>query len=268
MHAAARTSPEARVVVLRLSDGRIVAARHLQEASVTLAAPGSTLKPIILYQLLKAGLWSAGRRIPCPGDLHIGGRRLACSHPVAPPLDGRDALAWSCNAYFAQATKAIPAGGLAAILQPTGLLGSTGLENGEALAEFTPPKTPEETQLAVLGVDGIRVTPLELAEAYRWLAQELNSHQRNEAADAVRDGLMASTSYGMAKSAHLRGASVMGKTGTAEGAVSGQAHGWFVGLTPAEKPEFVVVVYLPLGHGSDSARIAGELLAHTPEVSR
>jgi len=31
------------------------------------------------------------------------------------------------------------------------------------------PRTPDQNRLALLGVDGVRVTPLELASAYRWL---------------------------------------------------------------------------------------------------
>jgi cell division protein FtsI/penicillin-binding protein 2 len=265
MQAAARAAPQARIVVVRLSDGHLVAARHLPEAAMTLAAPGSTLKPIVLYQMLSAGVWTADRRVPCPGDLEIGGRRLACSHPITAPFDARDALAWSCNAYFAQAARAIPTGGFAAMLRPTGLLGQTGLASDEATAEFLAPRTAEETQLAVLGVEGIRVSPLELAVAYRWLARELDAHAGTAAATAVQDGLAASARFGIAKGATMRGASVMGKTGTAGGAGSPQTHGWFVGLTPAVKPEFVVVVYLPVGHGADAARVAGGVLAHVGE---
>jgi penicillin-binding protein A len=263
MQTAARVAPEARIVVVRLTDGRLVAARHLEEAARTLAAPGSTLKPLVLYQMLMSGMWNADRRVPCTGELEIGGRRLACSHPIRPPFDARDALAWSCNAYFAQTARAIPAGRLAAMLQLTGLLGQTGLDSKEATAEFRAPRTAEETQLAVLGVEGIRVAPLELAEAYQWLARELDTHAGTAAAAAVQDGLTASARFGTAKGATIRGASVMGKTGTAEGVDSPQTHGWFAGLTPAAKPEFVVVVYLPVGHGYDAARVAGEVLAHS-----
>jgi cell division protein FtsI/penicillin-binding protein 2 len=267
MRAAARVAPQARIVVVRLSDGHLVAAHHLHEAAMTLAAPGSTLKPIVLYQMLAAGMWSADRRVPCPGDLEIGGRRLACSHPITAPFDARDALAWSCNAYFAQAARAIPTDKLPEMLHRSGMLGQTGLASDEATAEFRAPRTAEETQLAVLGVEGIRVSPLELAAAYRWLARELDAHAGTAAAMTVQEGLQASARFGTAKGATMRGSSVMGKTGTAEGVDSPQTHGWFVGLTPAVKPEFVVVVYLPVGHGYDAARVAGEVLAH-PGVVR
>jgi cell division protein FtsI/penicillin-binding protein 2 len=268
MQSAARAAPQARVVVVRIGDGHLVAARHLEEAAKTLAAPGSTLKPIVLYQMLAAGVWNAGQRVPCPGKLEISGRRLACSHPTARPFDAEEALAWSCNAYFAQAARVVPAGRLTQILQTPGLLGQTGLAGAEATAEFRAPRTTEETQLAVLGVDGIRVTPLELAAAYRWLARELDAHAGSTTAATIQGGLAQSATLGIAKGATAHGASVMGKTGTAEGTDSKQTHGWFVGLAPASKPEFVLVVYLPAGHGSDAATVAGELLAHAPLVRK
>ncbi|UWZ82284.1 penicillin-binding transpeptidase domain-containing protein [Occallatibacter riparius] len=261
---AARIAPQARIVVVRISDGHQVASRHLEEAARTLAAPGSTLKPIVLYQMLTAGMWSADQRVPCSGDLEIGGRRLACSHPSARPFNAQEALAWSCNTYFAQAARAVVPSKLPQMLQTPGLLAQTGLTSGEATAEFRAPRTTEEAQLTVLGVDGIRVTPLELAAAYRWLARELEANAGSVAARTVRGGLAKTATFGIAKGATALGASVMGKTGTAEGADSPQTHGWFVGLTPALTPEFVVVVYLPVGHGADAAAVAGEVLAHAP----
>ena len=46
---ALREAPDARVLVLEISSGKLLASAHLVEASRTLATPGSTLKPLILY---------------------------------------------------------------------------------------------------------------------------------------------------------------------------------------------------------------------------
>jgi cell division protein FtsI/penicillin-binding protein 2 len=116
----------------------------------------------------------------------------------------------------------------------------------------------------MLGVDGLRITPLELAAAYRWLALKLATHPNSEAAQIVRAGLADSASFGMAGAASLGGVAVLGKTGTAEGVASSQSHGWFAGLAPAQKPRVVIVVYLPAGRGADAAGVAGEILAHAP----
>ena len=261
---AARKSPEARIVVLDVVSGRLMASHRLDEAARTLASPGSTLKPLLLYRLLTAGRWEADHRVACDRRLAIAGHRLACTHPPALPFDSRQALAWSCNSYFAEVARSLRPGELGSLLAPTGLLASTGLSPREATADLPEPRTLTAMELAVLGVDGVRVTPLELAAAYRWLAQELAVHPRSAAAATVRAGLEDSASFGMAGPANLGGVPVAGKTGTAEGAASSQTHGWFVGMAPAENPQIVVAVYLPTGRGADAARVAGELLASSP----
>lgn len=261
---AAKVAPDARVLVLDIGSGRLLASAQLAEAARTLAEPGSTLKPLVLYGLIAAGRWDANRRIACSRKLRVAGRALNCSHPAMDPMDAREALAWSCNTYFAAVGASLKPGELRSLLAPTGLLSQTALAPGEATALFRDPKTTDEAQLTMLGVDGIRVSPLELAEAYRSLAQKLAAHPDDAAARVVDAGLVDSASFGMAGNASLGGVSVAGKTGTANGAVGAQSHGWFVGLVPAEAPSVVVVVYLPAGHGADAARVAAELLGHSP----
>lgn len=259
---AAVETPGVRIVVLDLASGHLLASRELGNAARTLAAPGSTLKPLILYQLVAARRWDPAARVACDRKLVIGGHRLACTHPPAPPFDAREALTWSCNSYFAAVARTLAPGDLGLLLRSTGLLSATGLAPSEAIAEFHEPQTMEGKQLALLGVEGVRVTPLELAAAYRWLALELATHPDTDAAQVVHDGLANSASFGMADAASLGGVSILGKTGTAEGVASSQSHGWFAGLAPVRKPKVVIVVYLPVGRGADAARVAGEILAH------
>lgn len=261
---AARGAPDARILVLDVATNRILAAYQLGEAARTLAAPGSTLKPLVLYSLVAAGQWNPARRVACNRRLMIAGHRLACPHPAAPPFDAREALAWSCNTYFAQVAETLEPGELGRLLGRTGLLDATGLVRNEATAEFREPQTTAEEQLAVLGVAGVRVTPLELAKAYRWLALELAARPQSEAAQVVLSGLRDSASYGMADEVHLAGGRVAGKTGTAEDTDSARTHGWFAGLVPARKPQVVVAVFVPAGRGADAAHVAGVLLEHAP----
>lgn len=261
-------APEARILVLDIASNRILAAQHLDQAARTLSAPGSTLKPLILYQLLASNRWDPAQRVACTGNLVIAGHRLACSHPPAPPFDARQALAWSCNTYFAQVAGSLRPGELGSLLRPTGLLTSSRLAPREALAEFHPPQSPDEAALALLGVEGIRVTPLELVEAYRWLARELAAHPGSVAARTVLAGLTGSASFGMAGQAGRGGVPVAGKTGTAEGASALHTHGWFAGLAPADRPQVVILVYIPAGRGADAAAIAGQILAHSSLEAR
>ncbi|MGA2570926.1 MAG: penicillin-binding transpeptidase domain-containing protein [Terracidiphilus sp.] len=261
---AARQALEPRIVVLDIARGQLAAGHRLSDAARTLAAPGSTLKPLVLYGLVSEGRWNPASRVACSRNLVVAGRRLACAHPPAPPFDAREALTWSCNSYFAAVARTLAPGDLGRLLRPTGLLGATGLAREEAEAEFREPQTVEAEQLALLGVEGVRVTPLELAAAYRWLALELAAHPDSAAARVVSAGLEDSASFGMAGPASLGGVPVLGKTGTAEGAAASQTHGWFVGLAPARNPKMVIAVYLPAGRGMDAARVAAEILAHAP----
>jgi membrane peptidoglycan carboxypeptidase len=263
---AAHTAPDARMIVLDIASNRVLAGYHLAESARTLAAPGSTLKPVILYQLLSASRWNPERRIACDRNLMIAGHKLACSHPPSSPFNAREALSWSCNTYFAQLARSLLPGELGRLLRPTGLLGTTGLavkSSGiEANADFHDPADIERIPLTVLGIEGIRITPFELAAAYRWLALEMAAHPDSIAAQQIRGGLKDSATFGIANAASLGGVSVAGKTGTAEGMATAQTHGWFAGLSPADHPRVVVVVYLPSGRGADAARVAADLLAH------
>ncbi len=255
---------EARELLLQIGSSRLLASSHLAEAGRTLATPGSTLKPLILYYALDAGRWNPEHRVACSRQLRIGSHQLNCSHPAADPMDAEQALTWSCNSYFAELVGTLTPEELRRALIMRGLFAATGLTAEEAVADFREPRTREQNQLAALGVEGIRVTLPELAEAYRSLAIALAAQPESTAAKIVSAGLADSASFGMAGSASLGGVPISGKTGTA-GAEGGSAtHGWFVGLAPAQTPRIVVAVYLPAGHGSDAARVAANLLAHSP----
>jgi len=249
---AAAANPQARILVIDIPSGHLIAAAHLSDAARTVAAPGSTLKPLVLYSLITAGRWNPDRRIACNRKLRIAGRSLNCSHPSADPMDASLALTWSCNTYFAGVADTIAPGSLRSLLAPTGLLSQTGLAANEANAVLRDPQSHDATRLAVLGVD------------YRWLALQLAAHPSSPAAQVVSAGLADSVSFGMATAASLGAVSISGKTGTASPAAGTQTHGWFVGFAPSDQPKVVIVVYVPAGHGADAARVAADLLAHSP----
>jgi len=262
---ALRDAPDARVLVLEIGSGHLLASAHLAEASRALATPGSTLKPLILCFALASGRWNPEHRVACSRQMRIGSHQLNCSHPVVDPMNAQQALTWSCNSYFAELAGTLSPHELRQALSERGLLAATGLTpQEEEVAAFREPRTREQTQLAALGVEGIQVTLLELAEAYRSLATELAAHRETVAARTVAAGLTDSASFGMAGAASLGGVPIAGKTGTASAESGGPTHGWFVGLAPAEPPQVVVAVFLPTGHGSNAAQVAAKLLARSP----
>jgi cell division protein FtsI/penicillin-binding protein 2 len=107
--------------------------------------------------------------------------------------------------------------------------------------------SPEQREFAVLGLDGMTVTPLELAQAYRNLLTRISLE------GVVFRGLRGSVDYGMANPARVPGMTILGKTGTASDPGEAWTHGWFVGAIPGQ---FVLVVYVPHGDGGTAARLA------------
>ncbi len=105
----------------------------------------------------------------------------------------------------------------------------------------------EQRQLAVLGVEGVAVTPLELARAYREL---LRGWRR---LDLSRAGWRSPWSTAWQIRRALLGVDGSGKTGTASDSGEAWTHGWFVGAFPGQ---LVIVVYVPHGDGGTAARLA------------
>ena len=174
-------------VVLDVDSGRILASYHPEVAARRLTRPGSVVKPFTLLALLASG--SPPRSLICARKLQIGSRRMDCSHPPTPdPFDAVAALAYSCNYYFATLAAGLRSSDLVETFTRAGLISRTGLYDGEAVGEITPPSSVEQRQLLALGEANILITPLELVSAYRKLALKKNR--------TVSEALEAATEYG------------------------------------------------------------------------
>jgi stage II sporulation protein D len=247
-------------VVLNLKTGRPVATVKATEAENQRSAPGSILKPLFLAAALQQHQLQPRTKVFCRRDLRIaaGGRdwNLACTHPQTDiAFDAQDALAYSCNRYFAALADRISPEEARTILEHYGL------------GQPKTPETREEKELLVLGLTGIAVSPMQIATAYRKLALELDDGRL----EAVREGLYNSVRYGMAHNASLPGMEIAGKTGTASDTMQGSSHGWFAGVGAFDHEEVVVVIYLPRGNGADAARLAQHFFLSTrptPESAR
>ncbi len=239
-------------VVLDVDSGRILASYHPEVAARRLTRPGSAVKPFTLLALLASG--SPPRSLICARKLQIGPRQMDCSHPPTPdPFDAVAALAYSCNYYFATLAAGLRSSDLVETFTRAGLISRTGLYDGEAVGEITPPSSVEQRQLLALGEANILITPLELVSAYRKLALKKNR--------TVSEALEAATEYGTARLARPPGVKVAGKTGTASDPGNGQIHAWFAGYAPVESPRVAVMVFLEQGAGGrDAAPIARQLI--------
>ena len=250
------------VVALDVTSDRIVAQWNLKVAAQRVTTPGSAVKPFVLMELLQSGKIDAEQRLSCRRPLTIAGRHMDCSHsPAITNLNASDAIAYSCNSYFATAARKLSPREMIAVFERAGFTSRTGLAHDEAVGRITLAPDEPHLQLQALGDWGFELTPLELLVAYRNLAlQRLKGG--NPTLDPVFSGLEASVQYGMAHSAaaaSLSRITVAGKTGTVPGARTPGTHGFFVGYAPAEKPEIVLVIYLENGRGSDAAAIAAPI---------
>src|SRR5262249_45655912 len=100
------------VVVLDVSSGKILGQSNVKMAAERVTTPGSVVKPFVLLELLQSSKLDPEQHLVCRRALTIGGRRMDCTHsPAVTNLDAADAIAYSCNTYFAKvATKLSPSG--------------------------------------------------------------------------------------------------------------------------------------------------------------
>jgi penicillin-binding protein 2 len=254
------------LVVEDVNSGTILASVDLQLAAHGLERPGSTLKPFVLMALLEAQKVNPEDRLLCRRPLIIGGARMDCTHSAnVTHLNADDAIAYSCNSYFAQVAPRLGELELVQALRRAGFDSPSGLASGEATGRIGKPATRAQLELEALGDDGIEVTPLELLEAYRRLALR----RRGGNSGPVFDGLEHSVTYGMAHAVNVDGMKVAGKTGTASSSRSARTHGFFAGYAPADKPEIAVVVFLERGRGMDAAALAQPVFAELArEISK
>jgi cell division protein FtsI/penicillin-binding protein 2 len=245
------------LVLLDLQSNKILFSHHLSDAAHHATVTGSTLKPLLLLTLLQEGRIDPRAEIACVRAQHIRGELVRCTHPEeVRSVEAEGAVVWSCNSYFERAVERFHEGEVERVLSGYGLTSPTGLVPGEARGSIAPARDVGSRQLLALGLEGIRTTPLELLEAYRRLAQELQ--QRTPAASVTRDALVHGVDYGMASPARSQKVRIAGKTGTA---VNGNASvGWFAGFAPADAPRVAVVVRLNGARGTDAAGVAKQIV--------
>jgi cell division protein FtsI/penicillin-binding protein 2 len=246
------------VVAADVVTGEILAAHEIDLAAHLVSRPGSTVKPFVLMALLESGKLTARQRLRCRRPLRIGGVRMDCAHPTwVVDLDAEEAIAYSCNSYFAEVATRLSSAELVQALRRAGFDSPSGLVKGEVRGHIELLRDLDMLQLEALGDRGIEVTALELLEAYRKLALRKRDNAAASEIDAAAfAGLEQSVAYGMAHAADVEGMRIAGKTGTAASRESARTHGFFVGYAPAEKPEIAVVVYLERGNGGDAAGVA------------
>jgi len=248
---AAMASTAAAFVLVDVASGRMLRSQRLEVAERRFARPGSILKPFVLLSLLESRAIRTSERFLCEGtQLRVAGRNLTCTHPLTgTPLDPSQALAYSCNSWFASATLRI---------RPSTLT-KTFRRYGFDAVDVAP--ETESRQLQALGLAGTRTSATILAAAYRQLAL-LRLRSDRPDLQPLFSGMANAAAYGTAQLAQLPGAvRVAGKTGSAPADEGPWLHAWFAGFAPESKPEVAIAVYVEKGTGgSDAAPVASEVL--------
>ncbi len=239
--------------------------------------PGSTMKPFIAALLLQRGLAKETDVVPTHnGSFTINGRTISDEHPY-PQLALSDVIRFSSNIGIVQFAERLQPRVQYEGLRDFGFGTPTGVSYPvEAAGTLRAPVkwSKQSANSLAMGYE-IAVTPLQLVAAYVAIANGgellepslvkevrapdgtvLYHHQRRvvrrvlsqAVARRVRDMLLSVVEAGgTAKRADLGAFSLAGKTGTARRTVNGSyAAGdhipTFVGLFPADNPQFVILV--------------------------
>ncbi|HEY5073949.1 MAG TPA: penicillin-binding transpeptidase domain-containing protein, partial [Pyrinomonadaceae bacterium] len=93
---------EGTIIVIDAHSGRVRAIVNQNTAFGQAMMPGSTMKPFTALAALRAGLIDQDSRTVCPGRFTGLNFSLACVHgDHLPPFSPSQAIAYSCNYYFA-----------------------------------------------------------------------------------------------------------------------------------------------------------------------
>jgi stage II sporulation protein D len=100
---------EGTIIVTDAQTGRVRAAVNPRMAEEAAFPPGSVIKPFTLLAALRARAINQDARLSCRKHYNRHGADFTCSHPVYnPPFNSAQALAHSCNYYFARLAERLP----------------------------------------------------------------------------------------------------------------------------------------------------------------
>ena len=209
--------------------------------------PGSFMKLPTLIAALKAGVISRDTRVACPGETTVGGVPIRCSHPkLRHALKPSEALAVSCNVYFATIAQHLPRAKLDGVLTALGL-----------------PPTPRAVAmpLAATGLKGTPTTPGAMLRALARFVTDPSVVPLDSASrQVVLDGLRGSAVYGTSGAFAAHGVEALAKTGTAD-AAGGGIEGLVVAVWPAASPTRGIVLLASGAAGMNAADLAAGLAA-------
>ena len=209
-------------------------------------APGSVIKIATLAAALESGAATERTRIVCTRQAVVAGHRLSCAHPdLHRALDPAEALAHSCNVYFATVAQRLSRGAFDAALTSLGLAPS---DPGQPLPA------------AALGLAGVRAAPRRLIDLLARVAAEPNRLPWKPGTLAVvRAGLAKAATSGTASALARVGVHAYAKTGTT--IEQGLSRGLVVGVAPRQSPLYGFVLVASGAAGIDAASLVADRLS-------
>lgn len=279
---------EGAVIVIDPQTGRLRAVVNPRLAFEQAYPPGSAIKPFTALAALRAGLLEAETRRQCQARYAREGFEIVCSHPRSKtPFNLTQALAYSCNDYFAHVGERLSEGSFNSALAGFGFGQRTGVAAAEAAGKL--PRGDWRVQSALGDDDQFLVTPVQLLMAFAALVNGGELFRPQQTSDeaftptklarlnisaahrkVLLEGMRGAVNYGTAEKAGLAKLPqyVFGKTGTSTASNGFRTQGWFVGFA-ADKPatgvpapqqvKLGVLVFLKRAHGSQAAEVAREV---------
>ncbi|MDQ3256626.1 MAG: penicillin-binding transpeptidase domain-containing protein, partial [Acidobacteriota bacterium] len=246
------------IIVIDPQTGRVRAAVNAQLAFGEAFPPGSTIKPFTMLAALRDQIIDSDSSVLCREPYERAGFRIRCSHtPLNPPFNPTEALAHSCNYFFARIGERLDASTFDTTLSDYGFGARTGASSVEREAAGNLPVSPWRTSYALgEAKENLLVTPAQLITAYAALFNgghlytlqlsapgDFHPQRRtklsisDEHRRMLLDGMRGAVVYGSAARAglNMQTLRVFGKTGTATARDDYRSHGWFVGFAADEK---------------------------------
>jgi stage II sporulation protein D len=283
---------EGAVLVMDPLTGRLRAVVNPRLAFEQSFPPGSSIKTFTALTALRLGLIDSELRMLCPGRYARNGVNIVCSHPKSKtPFNLAQALAYSCNFYFASVAERLSASAFTSALAQFGFGARTGVNSGGE-SEGSIRAGEWRIQDALGEGEGLLATPIQMLAAYSALFNGGHLYRPRQAeaegfapeerlainvgaahAGSLIAGCRGAVEYGTAATAGLTELPlfVFGKTGTSTDSNGLRRQGWFVALA-AESPgvrasggpvspqpeslRLAVLVFARRSHGSECAEVA------------
>ncbi|HKX32606.1 MAG TPA: SpoIID/LytB domain-containing protein [Blastocatellia bacterium] len=276
---------EGAIIVIDPNSGRLRAVVNPRLAFEQAYPPGSAIKPFTALAAMRAGHLRRETSRFCRTRYVDAEFEIACSHPKSrAPFDLPQALAYSCNDYFAHVGERLSESSFNATLVGFGFGSRTGISAAEAAGSL--PHGEWRVRYALGEGERLLITPIQLIAAYAALVNGGHLYRPQSGSDrlaikqevgrlmiapdsraALIEGMRGAVKYGTAERAGLDQLPfyIFGKTGTSTASNGFRTQGWFVGFAAEKGVRWIpgddqvrlgVLVFLKRAHGSQCAEVA------------